>query len=122
MANVRSVTACRLFIQNLKELTLLFSERLFTGMDPQPKMKLLIDRFQPFTISNRLKGKKAVLAIPSEEGPKACEHVVGMFTLCFRYLQIDLAGTLLPAASQKGEVKSQPQTFNEAFLLGKSLK
>ena len=38
---------------------------------PSAKMKLLVDRLRPFIPSGALKGKKAVLAIPSEEGADA---------------------------------------------------
>ncbi len=89
---------------------------------PTAKMKLLVDRLRPFVASGKLKGKKAVLVIPSEEGADACNFAVGMFTLSFKYLGVDLVGKLLPKASEKAEVKKQPQTLMEARKLGKDLK
>ncbi|MGA2385020.1 MAG: flavodoxin family protein [Candidatus Bathyarchaeia archaeon] len=89
---------------------------------PSAKMKLLVDRLRPFAASGKLRGKKAVLVIPSEEGAEACEFAVGMFTLSFKYLGVDLAGTMLPKASERAEIKEQPQTLNEAWKLGKNLK
>jgi multimeric flavodoxin WrbA len=86
---------------------------------PSAKMKLFIDRLRPFVSSKKLEGKKAVLVVPSEEGAEACNLVVGMFELSFKYLGIELVGKLLPKASEKAEVKSQPQVLNEAFDLGK---
>ncbi len=89
---------------------------------PTAKMKLLIDRLRPYTASGKLKGKRAVLVVPSEEGAEACKHLVGMFDSSFNYLGLELAGKILATASEKGEVKDQPKTLDEAFQLGKQLK
>lgn len=89
---------------------------------PSAKMKLLIDRLRPFTASKKLKGKRAVLVVPSEEGADACNFIVGMFGLSFDYLGVDLIAKLLARASERAEVKAQPQTLAEAFVVGKCLK
>ena len=88
---------------------------------PTAKMKLLIDRLRPFIASKKLKGKKAILIVPSEEGSEACNFIVGMFNLSFKYLEMDLIGKLLPKASEKAEVRGHHGTLNDAFVLGKSL-
>ena len=72
---------------------------------PSAKMKLLFDRLRPFIASKKLAGKKAVLVVPSEEGPEACNLIVGMFKLSCKYLEMDLVNVLLPTASEKAEVK-----------------
>ena len=89
---------------------------------PSAKMKLLIDRLRPFIVSKGLSGKRAVLVVPSEEGAEACNLIFGMFSLSFEYLGVELVGKLLPKASEKAEVKGQPQTLKEAFRLGKALR
>lgn len=89
---------------------------------PSGKMKLMIDRLRPYIESKKLKGKRAVLVVPSEEGADACNHIVGMFNLSCKYLEMEIAGVLLPKASEKGEVKSEPHVLEEAALLGKHLK
>jgi multimeric flavodoxin WrbA len=89
---------------------------------PSGKMKLLIDRLRPYIESKKLKGKRAVLLVPSEEGADACNHIVGMFNMSCRYLEMDIAGVLLPKASEKAEVKSEPHVLEEATLIGKHLK
>jgi multimeric flavodoxin WrbA len=89
---------------------------------PSAKMKLLLDRLRPYIASKKLKGKRAVLIVPSEEGAEACSHIVGMFNLSFGYLEMQLTGVLLPKASEKGEVKDQPHVLEEARLLGKRIK
>ena len=89
---------------------------------PSAKMKLLLDRLRPYIVSKKLKGKRAVLLVPSEEGADACSHVVGMFNLSFGYLEMQITGVLLPKASEKGAVKEQPHVLEEAKLLGKHIK
>jgi multimeric flavodoxin WrbA len=89
---------------------------------PTAKMKLMVDRLRPYIASKKLKGKKAILVVPSEEGADACNLVVGMFELSFKYLEIDLVGKILAKASEKGEVREQPKVLDEAFKLGKALK
>ena len=89
---------------------------------PTAKMKLMLDRFRPFISSRKLKGKKAILAIPSEEGPKACSPLVIMFECSFNYLGMKLAEKFLLQASEKGDVKKQPRVLDQAFEFGKALK
>jgi multimeric flavodoxin WrbA len=89
---------------------------------PSAKMKLLIDRLRPYIASKKLRGKKAVLVVPSEEGPDACNYIVGMFNESLKYLGVDLVATLLPKASEFSEVKNQPQTLDVAIGIGRNLK
>ena len=89
---------------------------------PSAKMKLLIDRLRPFIASKKLRGKKAVVVVPSEEGAEACDLVVEMFKRSFKYLEMDLLGVLLPTASERSEVKTQPQVLTEALEIGKNLQ
>jgi multimeric flavodoxin WrbA len=89
---------------------------------PTGKMKLVIDRLRPFVSSKKLKGKKAVLVVPSEEGADACGYVVGMFELSFGYLGMTLADKMLVTAYEKAEVNAQPETLSRAFEMGKTLK
>jgi multimeric flavodoxin WrbA len=88
---------------------------------PTAKMKLMLDRLRPYVASKKLKGKKAVLVVPSEEGADTCSCLVGMFDLSLKYLGVSLAGKILAKASEKGEVRGQPNVLDEAFRLGKAL-
>jgi multimeric flavodoxin WrbA len=85
---------------------------------PSAKTKLFLDRLRPFISSGKLKGKKAVLAIPSEEGANACNYVVGMFNSSFRYLGIELVSVLLPKASKRAEIKKQATILDQAQKTG----
>jgi multimeric flavodoxin WrbA len=89
---------------------------------PSGKMKLLIDRLRPFIESKKLKDKRVVLVVPSEEGPGACNHIVDMFNLSCKYLGMEITSVLLPKASEKAEVKQQPLILKEAILIGKHIK
>ncbi|MCW4010162.1 MAG: flavodoxin family protein [Candidatus Bathyarchaeota archaeon] len=85
------------------------------------KMKLMVDRLRPYVASKKLKGKKTMLLVPSEEGADACSCLVCMFELSFKYLEMELSGKLLVQASERAEVKNQPKVLDEAFALGKTL-
>jgi multimeric flavodoxin WrbA len=89
---------------------------------PSAQMKLLVDRLRPFIASKKLRGKKAVLVVPSEEGAEACNLTVGMYEMSCKYLEMDLVSVLLPKASERAEVKTQPQTLKDAFEIGRKLK
>lgn len=89
---------------------------------PTGKMKLVVDGLRPFIASKKLKGKKAILVTPSEEGPSACGHLVGMFELSFQYLEINLIDKVLAKAYEKAEVREQPEILERMFQLGESLK
>ena len=89
---------------------------------PTAPMKLVIDRLRPFISSKKLTNKRAILVIPSEEGVDACNLLVGMFELSFKYLEMEIVSKILPTAPERAEVKNQTQVLNEAFELGKNLR
>ena len=86
------------------------------------KMKLVIDRLRPFVASEKLKGKKAIVVVPSEEGAHACNFLFEMLKLSFKYLDVALTDKLLVKAYEKAEVSKQPEALKNAFELGKKLK
>jgi len=88
---------------------------------PTAKMKLLIDRLRPFIASRKLQGKKALLVIPSQEGPKACAALLEMFRMSFDYLGVEPAGKILATAYEKGQIAQDRQQLKKAYELGVSL-
>jgi multimeric flavodoxin WrbA len=84
------------------------------------KMKMLVDRMRPFVESKKLKGKRAVLVVPSAEGPEACGPLVEMFRLSFEYLGLEFAGKLLVEAYEKGDAQKNKRAFGRAYRLGAS--
>ncbi len=85
-------------------------------------MKALMDRLRPYIASKKQSGKKAVIVVPSEEGAEACNLTVGMFNLSLKYLEMSSVATLLPKASERAEVKKQPQTLKDAYEIGAKLR
>jgi multimeric flavodoxin WrbA len=88
---------------------------------PTAKMKLLIDRPRPFIASNRLQRKRGILISPSEEGPGCCGPLVEMFRMSFGYLGMEMGGSLLAKAYERGEIGSQTAELRRAWELGASL-
>jgi len=88
---------------------------------PTGKMKLLIDRLRPFIASGSMKGKKAMLVVPSEEGPDCCKPLIDMFRMSFHYLDVELAGTIMAKAYERGEIAGNPEELRRAYNLGFSL-
>jgi multimeric flavodoxin WrbA len=111
----------KLLYQKLEDADFMIFGTPLYWYGPTAKMKLFIDRLRPYGASKKLKGKKAVLVVPSEEGAKASLSLVRMFELSFKYLEIELVAKLLVKASEKGEVKNHPEVLDKAFKLGKDL-
>ena len=88
---------------------------------PTAKMKMLLDRMRPFVENKKLRGKRAVVVVPSAEGPRACDPTIEMFRLSFEYLGVEFAGKVLVKAFDKGAIRKHPKKLKEAFLLGCSL-
>ncbi len=89
---------------------------------PSGKMKLLIDRLRPYVESKRLKRKKAVMVVPSEEGAQACVGLVNVFRSTLRYLEMELTSQVLVKAYEKGEVNKHPEILDAANQVGRALK
>ncbi len=88
---------------------------------PTAKMKLLIDRLRPFIASRKLKGKKGAVVVPSEEGPGCCKPLMEMFLMSFDYLGMEMAGSILARAYERGEILESPEELKRAYELGESL-
>lgn len=88
---------------------------------PTGKMKLLIDRMRPFIASRKMQGKKAVLVVPSEEGPKACKALLEMFRMSFDYLGMEFVGSILSKAYERAEIWGNKEDLKKAYELGISL-
>ena len=84
---------------------------------PTAQMKLLIDRLRPYITNRRLKGKKAYLIAPSEEGPSACGPLVDSLKMSYKYLGLVYAGEALITAKDKGEVAKKPEEMEKAHRL-----
>jgi multimeric flavodoxin WrbA len=93
---------------------------------PTALMKAFIDRFVYFNCpENRVKirGKSAVLAVPfEEEDPQTAALVVAFFEKSLRYLEMNLAGTILvQGVSRKGEILKKGDKLTEGYELGRRI-
>lgn len=88
---------------------------------PTAKMKLLIDRLRLYIESRRLKGKRGIVVIPSEEGPDCCGPLMEMFRMSFDYLGMKMVGSILARAYERGEIEKDPEEIKRAYELGASL-
>jgi multimeric flavodoxin WrbA len=88
---------------------------------PTGKMKLLIDRMRPFIAGKKMQGKKGVLVVPSEEGPKACKALLEMFRMSFDYLGMEFFDSILSKAYERAEVSQNKGDLKRAYELGISL-
>jgi multimeric flavodoxin WrbA len=93
---------------------------------PTGLMKMFLDRFVYFNCPEnreKVRGKRAVLAVPfEEENLETARLVVEMFEKSLGYLEMELAGkVLVPGVSAKGDILHKPERLEEAFKLGQSL-
>ncbi|UCC58231.1 MAG: flavodoxin family protein [Candidatus Bathyarchaeum sp.] len=88
---------------------------------PTGKMKLLLDRMRPLIANGKLKGKKAVIATPSEEGSGACGPLLEMFRMSCNYLGMEFAGKIFVKAYERGEIEENPIELEKAYKFGCSL-
>jgi len=75
-------------------------------------MKTLIDRLRPYIANKKLKGKKGILVVPSEEGPECTEPLVELYKMSFYYLGVEYLGAVLATAYEKAEVLEKPDELS----------
>jgi multimeric flavodoxin WrbA len=93
---------------------------------PTALMKAFIDRFVYFNCPEnrpKVRGKRAVIAVPyEEEGSEAAELVVAFFEKSLAYLEMDLVGQVLaPSVGPKGAILEQKEVLAQAGDLGREL-
>jgi multimeric flavodoxin WrbA len=90
---------------------------------PTGLMKMFIDRFVYFNYPpnrERIKEKKAIIAVPFEEdNPATAALLVSFFEKCFKYLQIELTAKLIVSGvTRKGDILKKQDVLTEAYALG----
>jgi len=90
---------------------------------PTALMKAFIDRFVYFNCPEnraKIRGKKAVIAIPfEEENPDTARPIVEFFVKSFGYLEMELVGKIIVGGvGAKGDVLKKPDRLQEAYELG----
>ena len=75
---------------------------------PTGPMKTLIDRLRPYIANKKLRGKKGILVVPSEEGPECTEPLVELYKMSFHYLGVEYLGAVLATAFERAEILEKP--------------
>ncbi len=93
---------------------------------PTGLMKMLVDRFVYFNCEEnrpRIRGKRAVIAVPFEEEDRGTAGlVVEFFERSLAYLEMELVGKIIvPGVGKKGDVLQKPESLKEAYALGENL-
>ncbi len=74
-------------------------------LGPTAMTKLMLDRFRPYYSSKRLKNKKVALILPAGYGEGDCDLTVEMFARAFKYLEVELIGSIKAKGFDIGDVK-----------------
>jgi multimeric flavodoxin WrbA len=61
---------------------------------PTAQTKLLLDRFRPYYVNKKLKGKRAALILPAGTGALDCDLTIEMFKRAFKALGVDFLGAV----------------------------
>jgi len=93
---------------------------------PTGLMKLFVDRLVYFNCPEhraKIRGKRAVLAVPFEEEElETARLVVEFFEKSLAYLEMKLAGKIIVGGvSEKGDILKKQDILNEAYQLGQKL-
>jgi len=93
---------------------------------PSALMKAFIDRFVYFNCPenrDKIRGKRAVTAIPFEEETlETADLLSKFFELSLSFLEIELVNQLIvPGVSAKGDVLEKAEVLKSAYSLGKDL-
>jgi len=93
---------------------------------PTALMKAFVDRFVYFNCEKnrkKIRGKKAVLAVPFEEEDEQTARLVEeFFDKSLNYLEMAVSGkVLVPGVGKKGDVLKKKDKLDEAFGLGSAL-
>ena len=88
---------------------------------PTGQTKMLIDRMRPFIANGKLKGKKGIIVVPSEEGSGACGPLIDMFQMSFDYLGMEFVGKFLAKAYERGEIRENEEELKRAYEFGANL-
>ena len=70
----------------------------------------------------KIRGKKAIIAIPfEEENPETASLTVDFFKRCFGYLEMKLTGCMIvPGVTNRGDILRKKEILEKAYQLGRN--
>lgn len=116
---------CKLYPKIIQSDVIVFGTPVY-WYAPTALMKGFIDRFVYFNCPEnhaKIKGKKAVIAVPfEEENPETVKPVIDFFEKCFKYLELDFEYKIIaPGVTERGEIEKKTDILNQAFSIGQKL-
>ncbi|MCP4900566.1 MAG: flavodoxin family protein [bacterium] len=90
-------------------------------LGPSGPMKIMIDRLRPYYGTDRLKGKKALIAAPAGDGPKEAELLVEMLKRTFTYLEMEFTGEVLGTGYERKDILKDTDAMLGAAVLGEAI-
>ncbi len=76
---------------------------------PSAQTKMLIDRFRPYFVNKKLKGKKAALILPAGSGAGDCDLTTEMFKRSFKALGVEYIDAITSESYDAGDAYNDKQ-------------
>ena len=89
---------------------------------PTGQTKLLVDRFRPYFVNKKLKGKKAAIILPAGTGSADCDLTTEMFKRTFDALDIEFLGVVTSKSYDVGDAYNDKEALQNVELLAQKLK
>ncbi|MFC2151130.1 flavodoxin family protein [Bacteroidota bacterium] len=86
---------------------------------PSAQTKLLLDRFRPYFVNEKLAGKKAVLILPAGTGAVDCDLTIEMFKRAFKALGVDYLGEVTSKSYDIGDAYNDKNALQNIEKLAK---
>lgn len=85
--------------------TIIFASPIY-WFGPTAQTKLLLDRFRPYFVNKKLKGKKAALILPAGSGAGDCDLTIEMFKRSFQALDVEFVGVVSSESYNVGDAEN----------------
>jgi multimeric flavodoxin WrbA len=89
---------------------------------PTAKTKLLIDRFRPYFINKKLKGKKGAIILSAGSGIPDCDLTIEMFRRVFDSLEVDYLDTVAIKAYDIGDAAKNKSGLKKISALSEKIR
>ncbi len=88
---------------------------------PTAQTKLLLDRFRPYYVNKKLKGKKVALILPAGSGASDCDLTIEMFKRSFDALGVEFLGAVTSEAYDIGDAYNDKDALQNIEKLAEIL-
>lgn len=88
---------------------------------PTAQTKLLLDRFRPYYVNKKLKGKKAALILPAGSGASDCDLTIEMFKRSFEALSVEFLGAVTSESYDIGDAYKDNDALQNIEKLAETL-